>query len=130
MVILVKKSSPHDSFRLFFPLIINILGNVLNNSNWIISHAYFCFYHLSLMYNQEACSLINQHQLLPHLMRLSPLLVETKFAVITLRIIEYSVLYIEEELLRKKVVPFVENIMRNGYKGGDKNLRIVIYTLI
>lgn len=94
MVMLVEKASPHDSFRLFFPLLVNILGNVLNNDNWIISHAYFCFYHLSLMYNQEACSLIHQNQLLPQFMRLAPLLVENKFTNITLRIIEYSILYI------------------------------------
>lgn len=100
------------------------------NDNFILGHAYFCFYNVSLMFNQEASSLINQHQLLSHFIRLSTLLVETKFVLMALRIIEYSIQYIEEGFLMKKVVPFVENIMRNGYKGGDKRLKGVSYKLI
>ena len=99
-------------------------------NSWVLSHAYYCFYHISLMFNQEACTLIHQHQLLPHFMGLASLLLENKFVNVTLRIIEYSILYIDEELLLKKVVPFVEGIMRGGYKRGDKGLKTIIYKII
>lgn len=30
----------------------------------------------------------------------------------------------------KKVVPFIEGVMRGGYKRGDKGLKVVIYTIV